>query len=58
MVPVYLENLNRVLPKGSKLVVPVICSAVVGAPLSPLGEDESKAEFLQRAKSALEELMP
>ncbi|EML1937527.1 1-acyl-sn-glycerol-3-phosphate acyltransferase [Providencia stuartii] len=58
VVPVYLENLNRVLPKGSKLVVPVICSAVVGAPLSPLGEDESKAEFLQRAKSALEELMP
>lgn len=58
VVPVYLENLNRVLPKGSKLVVPIICSAVVGQPLAPLAEEESKAEFLQRAKLALEELMP
>ncbi|AFH94054.1 TPA: lysophospholipid acyltransferase family protein [Providencia stuartii] len=58
VVPVYLENLNRVLPKGSKLVVPVICSAVVGKPLAPLGEDEPKAVFLERAKLALEELMP
>ncbi|WP_369309185.1 lysophospholipid acyltransferase family protein [Providencia rettgeri] len=58
VVPIYLENLNRVLPKGSKLVVPVICSAVVGKPLSPLTEHENKTEFLQRAKEALEELMP
>ncbi|MBP6122902.1 MULTISPECIES: lysophospholipid acyltransferase family protein [Providencia] len=58
VVPIYLENLNRVLPKGSKVVVPIICSATVGKPLSPLGEDESKSDFLQRAKAALEELMP
>ena len=58
VVPVYLENLNRVLPKGSKLVVPVICSATVGQPLEPLMEDESKSDFLLRAKKALEELMP
>ncbi|WP_273827535.1 lysophospholipid acyltransferase family protein [Providencia rettgeri] len=58
VVPIYLENLNRVLPKGSKLVVPVICSAVVGKPISPLTETENKTEFLQRAKEALEELMP
>lgn len=58
VVPVYLENLNRVLPKGSKLVVPIICSAVVGQPLTPLAEEESKAAFLQRAKCSLEELMP
>ncbi|AXH63585.1 MULTISPECIES: lysophospholipid acyltransferase family protein [Providencia] len=58
VVPVYLENLNRVLPKGSKLVVPVICSAIVGKPLEPLMENENKIAFLQRAKVALEELMP
>lgn len=58
VVPVYLENLNRVLPKGSKLVVPIICSAMVGKPLPPLMENESKTVFLQRAKEALEELMP
>lgn len=58
VVPVYLENLNRVLPKGSKLVVPVICSAIVGKPLEPIMENENKIDFLQRAKEALEELIP
>ncbi|WP_193016411.1 lysophospholipid acyltransferase family protein [Proteus sp. FME41] len=56
LVPIYLENLNRVLPKGSRLVVPVICSAIFGAPIGSTHENESKQEFLIRAKSALEEL--
>lgn len=56
LVPIYLENLNRVLPKGSRLVVPVICSAIFGAPIVAPHENESKQEFLIRAKSALEEL--
>lgn len=57
-VPVYLNNLNRVLPKGSKLIVPIICSAVFGNAISPLQEGESKEVFLARAKDALKELMP
>lgn len=56
LVPIYLENLNRVLPKGSHLVAPVICSAIFGAPIASTHENESKQEFLIRAKSALEEL--
>ena len=36
LVPIYLENLNRVLPKGSRLVVPVICSAIFVPLLAPL----------------------
>ncbi|MGL4859807.1 MAG: lysophospholipid acyltransferase family protein [Enterobacteriaceae bacterium] len=56
VVPVYLENLNRVLPKGSRLVVPVICSATFGTPLAPLSELETKVEFLHRARQALEAL--
>lgn len=56
LVPIYLENLNRVLPKGSRLVVPVICSALFGAPIESTTEEESKQEFLIRAKIALEEL--
>lgn len=56
LVPVYLENLNRVLPKGSRLVVPILCSAVFGAPVEPLGEDEDKQAFLSRLKDALEAL--
>ncbi|RKS84617.1 1-acyl-sn-glycerol-3-phosphate acyltransferase [Orbus hercynius] len=58
LVPVYLNNLNRVLPKGSKLLVPIICSATFGRPLPPLKEIETKDSFSRRAKQALEELAP
>ncbi|MBC8945589.1 MULTISPECIES: lysophospholipid acyltransferase family protein [Xenorhabdus] len=57
LIPVYLENLNRVLPKGKILLVPIICSARFGQPLDKLTENESKAAFLQRAQAALEELV-
>jgi 1-acyl-sn-glycerol-3-phosphate acyltransferase len=56
LVPVYLENLNRVLPKGSRLVVPVLCSATFGEPISSPQEGEEKNAFLQRAREALEGL--
>ncbi|MBJ3817108.1 1-acyl-sn-glycerol-3-phosphate acyltransferase [Shimwellia pseudoproteus] len=56
LVPVYLENLNRVLPKGTYLVVPVLCTATFGEPVNPLQEGEDKTVFLQRARHALEEL--
>ncbi|CNE23047.1 phospholipid/glycerol acyltransferase [Yersinia nurmii] len=58
LVPVWLENLNRVLPKGSKLVVPFICSATFGVPVTGLQEGEDKAAFLARIKAALEEMAP
>jgi 1-acyl-sn-glycerol-3-phosphate acyltransferase len=52
LVPVYLENLHRILPKGSFLIVPLICTSWFGTPmrLEPL---ESKAAFLQRARQAI-----
>lgn len=52
-VPVYLQNLNRVLPKGEILPIPVLTSVVFGAPLAPPDEDESKADFLTRARDAV-----
>lgn len=55
LVPVYLENLNRILPKGEYLLVPLICNAYFGAPLRLL-EDEPKPAFLDRARRALEGL--
>lgn len=58
LVPVWLENLNRVLPKGSRLVVPIICSATFGSPVAGPREEEDKAAFLARAQSALEALAP
>lgn len=34
LVPVYLHNLHRVLPKGSKLIVPILCKTIFGEPIS------------------------
>ncbi|BES83299.1 1-acyl-sn-glycerol-3-phosphate acyltransferase [Pectobacterium araliae] len=56
LIPVWLENLNRVMPKGSRLVVPIICHATFGEPIQGVAEMESKQDFLERAKQALEEL--
>jgi 1-acyl-sn-glycerol-3-phosphate acyltransferase len=57
LVPVFIENLNRVLPKGEFLPVPILCSVNFGAPLF-IGEDESKADFMLRARNALLALRP
>ncbi|WP_313627350.1 lysophospholipid acyltransferase family protein [Kosakonia sp.] len=56
LIPVWLENMNRVLPKGSRLVVPIICTATFGEPLPAVTDDETKKEFLDRARCALEAL--
>jgi 1-acyl-sn-glycerol-3-phosphate acyltransferase len=52
LVPVYLDNPRRVLPKGTFLIVPLICTARFGAPIA-LGATEKRAEFLTRAYTAL-----
>lgn len=57
LVPVYLDNLNRILPKGEVLPVPLLSTATFGPPLR-LEEAEEKAEFLQRAREALCRLRP
>jgi 1-acyl-sn-glycerol-3-phosphate acyltransferase len=55
LVPVYLQNLSRILPKGDFLPVPILGSLSVGAPLQ-LGSGESKADFLARARNAVSQL--
>jgi 1-acyl-sn-glycerol-3-phosphate acyltransferase len=54
VIPVNLDNLNRILPKGEMLPVPMMSRVVFGAPLPPAGED--KDEFLSRARTALMQL--
>src|SRR5688500_19337330 len=51
-IPVYIENLNRVLPKGEVLPVPILCSIHFGSPIR-LEAGETKAAFLARARSAI-----
>jgi 1-acyl-sn-glycerol-3-phosphate acyltransferase len=57
LLPVFLENLNRILPKGEVLPVPVLSSATFGPPLH-LGPGEPKREFLERAREAVRRLKP
>jgi 1-acyl-sn-glycerol-3-phosphate acyltransferase len=52
LVPIYLDNLSRILPKGSMLIVPITCTARFGTPLH-LVPGEEKAEFLRRARAAV-----
>jgi 1-acyl-sn-glycerol-3-phosphate acyltransferase len=55
LVPVYLENLNRILPKGEALPVPMV-SRVTFGPVLPARPGEEKEVFLERARAALLQL--
>jgi len=52
LVPVFLENTHRILPKGHLLPHPMQSRVVFGAPLSA-EPGEHKDAFLTRARSAL-----
>lgn len=52
LVPIFLDNLRRALPKGSLLPVPLSCVARFGVPMH-LQPDEPKKEFLERARAAV-----
>ena len=52
LVPVFMENLNRILPKGSILPVPLLGGVTIGAPIH-LDAGEEKADFLARARGAV-----
>lgn len=52
LVPVYIDNLNRVLPRGEFLPVPLLSSITIGAPIW-LEKGEAKTVFLARARDAV-----
>jgi len=56
-IPVWIDNIRRVIPKGQWLPVPMVCSVSYGAPL-PLDPHEEKADFLRRAEAAVLALRP
>ena len=55
LIPTYVSNLNRVLPKGEFVPVPMLASVSFGEPMQ-IGESEDKQSFLDRARNALLEL--
>lgn len=52
LVPTWIDNLNRVMPKGEFVPIPLICTVTFGAPLR-LADNEAKQDFLARAEAAL-----
>jgi len=56
-VPVWIENLSRVMPKGQIVPVPLLCTITIGPPLR-IQSAEDKTAFIARAREALLALAP
>ena len=57
LVPAWIDNVQRVMPKGEVVPVPILCTVTFGAPLH-LGTQEDKRAFLDRARAAVLALRP
>ena len=57
LIPVHLDNLNRILPKGEALLVPMLSRVTFGMPMRS-GTNEPKEQFLTRARLAVLRLRP
>mgnify|MGYP003639577545 FL=1 len=52
LVPAWIANVQRVMPKGEVVPVPVLCSVTFGAPVK-LEPGEDRRAFLERARDAV-----
>jgi 1-acyl-sn-glycerol-3-phosphate acyltransferase len=57
LIPVWIENLGRAMPKGARIPLPLLCTLTFGPALS-LQAGEDKTAFLARARQALVDLAP
>ncbi len=55
LIPVYIDNMNRILPRGKVLPVPMLSCITFGPPMW-LESGEPKNLFLQRARAAVQKL--
>ena len=55
LVPAWINNVQRLMPKGEVVPVPILCSVTFGAPVT-LGANEDRAAFLTRARQAVIDL--
>jgi 1-acyl-sn-glycerol-3-phosphate acyltransferase len=55
MIPVHIDNMNRILPRGEVLPVPLLSCITFGPPVY-LEAGEPKADFLRRAREAVRRL--
>ncbi|MDR2790700.1 MAG: 1-acyl-sn-glycerol-3-phosphate acyltransferase [Campylobacteraceae bacterium] len=52
IVPIWLDNLKRVMPKGHFIPLPFLCTLIAGSVVK-LKEGETKQEFLDRLRDKL-----
>ena len=52
LVPAWINNVQRVMPKGEVVPVPILCSVTFGAPIA-LEAGEERRPFLDRARRAV-----
>jgi len=52
LVPAWINNIQRVMPKGEVVPVPVLCSVTFGVPIQ-LDERDERRAFLDRARQAV-----
>ena len=52
LIPIYLNNLNSILPRGKALPVPMLSRVIFGPPMW-LEMDERKESFLERTRNAV-----
>lgn len=52
LVPAWIHNVQRVMPKGEVVPVPILCSVTFGAPIE-LASGEERRAFLDRARRAV-----
>lgn len=52
LVPAWIDNIQRVMPKGEVVPVPILCSVTFGAPIRVEPGEERRA-FLDRARAAV-----
>jgi len=57
LIPAWIDNVQRVMPKGQVVPVPILCTVTFGAPLQ-LQPGEDKHAFLDRARGAVIALRP
>ncbi len=55
LVPAWINNVQRVMPKGEVVPVPILCSVTFGAPVVLL-EGEDRSAFLTRARQSVLDL--
>jgi 1-acyl-sn-glycerol-3-phosphate acyltransferase len=57
LIPAWIDNVQRVMPKGEVVPVPILCTVTFGAPVG-IAPGEDKRLFLERARDAVLAVRP